>query len=160
MPTLKDFKFVDLKRSTWDEKASDPSKGRYKFSKKVYIKTSDYDDKAIRPRHVLAWNRWEKANDYYEFKEWERDFDAEAVKAADGLYWPEPLSPKADGTYQWKDSILMQVPLLRWLQKRDEDVKRYDRQRISIQKELQDKAKAYGANLEMMEDDLIRKIGI
>lgn len=160
MPSLKDFKFVDLKRSVWDEKASKPEQGKYKFSKKVYLKSSDYDDKSIRPRHVLIWNRWEKANDYYEFKEWERDLDAESVKAADGLYWPEPLSPKADGTYQWKDSILMQVPLIKWLQKRDEDVKRYDRQRQSIQGQMQATAKAYGADLDLMEDDLIRKIGI
>lgn len=159
MPTLKDFKIVDLKRSTWDKEKSDPSKGRYRFTKKVYVKNSDYDDRATRPRWVFIWNRWEKANDYLEFKEWEQFYDAEAVKAGDD-YWPEPLSPKADGTYQWKDSILMKVPLLVWLRKKAEDAARYDKQRESLQGEFDRLAESHGAKLEQLEDDIVRKVGL
>jgi hypothetical protein len=159
MPTLKDFKIVDLKRSIWDKVKSDTSKGKYKFTKKVYLKNADYDDKAIRPRWVFIWNRWEKANDYLEFKEWESYYDAEAVKAGDD-FWPEPLTPKADGTYQFKDAILMKIPLMVWLKKKSEDSARYDQQRKAIQGEFDRLADSQGAKLEMLEDDIIRKIGI
>lgn len=159
MPTLKDFKIVDLKRSVWDKEKSDPTKGKYKFTKKVYLKSSDYDDKTIRPRYVMIWNRWDKINDYLEFKEWEQFYDAEAVKVGDD-FWPEPLTPKADGTYQWKDAILMKVPLLVWLRKKAEDSARYDTQRKALTDQFNSLAAQSGAKLDMMEDDVIAKVGI
>jgi hypothetical protein len=159
MPTLKDLKIVDLKRSVWDKDKSEPTKGRYKFTKKVYLKNKDYDDRAVRPRWVFIWNRWEKNNDYLEFKEWESYYDAEAVKVGDD-FWPEPLTPKADGSYQFKDAILMKIPLMVWLKKKAEDSARYDQQRKAIQGEFDRLADSHGAKLEMLEDDIIRKVGI
>jgi len=159
MATLKDFKFVDLTRSVWDEKKSQPDKGRYYFSKKVYVKNSDYDDVVSRPRHVLSWNRWDKINDYLEFKEWQTELDAEAVNAADKLYWPEPLTPKADGTYVWKDSILMQVPFEKHMQARREAAERADLMAKQVKQELRTLAQAEDAHLDMPDDDF-RKVGI
>lgn len=159
MATLSDFKFVDLTRSVWDREKSQPLKGRYYFSKKVYVKNSDYSDITIRPRHVLSWNRWDKVNDYLEFKEWQAELDAEAVNVGDNLYWPEPLTPKADGTYQWKDSILMQVPFEKHMQARKEAKDRADAMSVQNKQEFKTLAESEGAAIDMPDDEY-QKIGI
>lgn len=168
MPSLKDFHIVDLRRSVFDRDKAQVDKGKYYFSDKVYLKNSDYDDVKIRPDHVLTWVRYDKVNDFIEMKMWESQFSAEAVKAGDMLYWPEPLSPKADGSYVWQDAILMQVPLDIWLQKRKEDVERSLAEARRNREEFKETVKAAsvaagempGDPLLEMEDDVIRKIGI
>ena len=159
MPSLKDFKIVDLRRSKFDREKADPVKGKYYFSEKHYLKNSDYNDTAARPDHVLTWVRFDKVNDFIEMKMWESQYSAEAVKAGDKLYWPEPLTPKADGSYVWQDAILMQVPLDVWLQKRREDKERYEAEAKRNKAEFSEAARAAGADIEL-DDDVIRKIGI
>lgn len=160
MPSLLDFKIIDLKRSKFDRAKADTAKGKYFFSEKHYLKNSDYDNEpAIRPAHVITWVRFDKANDFIEMKMWESQFSAEAVHSKDLLYWPEPLTPKPDDTYVWQDAILMQVPLDIWLQKRREDKERYDRESSRNRDEFRAIAQNSGAEIEM-DDDVIRKIGI
>ena len=159
MPSLKDFKIVDLKRSVWDRENADLGKGKYRFSEKHYLKNSDYDDATVRPDHVLTWVRYDKINDFIEFRMWENQLSAETVKAGDKLYWPEPLAPKPDGSYVWQDAILVQVPLEVWLTKRKEDHDRYEREAKRNKSEFAAIAQEAGAVLEM-EDDVIQKIGV
>lgn len=159
MPSLLDFKIVDLKRSKFDRAKADPVKGRYYFSDKHYLKNSDYNDIDVRPAHVLTWVRFDKTNDFIEMKMWESQWSAEAVHSKDMLYWPEPLTPRPDDTYVWQDAILMQVPLDVWLQKRREDKERYDRESKRNKEEFKEIAKNSGAEIEM-DDEVIRKIGI
>jgi len=159
MATLADFKFVDLTRSVWDKVKSQPEKGRYYFSKKVYVKNTDYNDVTIRPRHVLSWNRWDKVNDYLEFKEWQTELDAEAVNSADKLYWPEPLTPRAEGTYVWKDAILMQVPFAKHMAARKEATDKAEQMSRQNKQEFKALAEEQGAAVEMPDDEYT-KIGI
>lgn len=159
MPSLLDFKIIDLKRSKFDRAKVDTVKGKYYFSEKHYLKNSDYNDIDVRPDHVLTWVRFDKSNDFIEMKMWESQFSAETVKSKDMLYWPEPLTPKPDDTYVWQDAILMQVPLDVWLQKRKEDKERYDRESSRNRDEFKEIAKNSGAEIDM-DDDVIRKIGI
>lgn len=159
MPSLKDFKIVDLRRSVWDRESSDLGRGKYRFSAKHYLKNSDYDEEKVRPDHVLTWVRYDKVNDFIELRMWENQLSAEVVKAGDMLYWPEPLAPKPDGSYVWQDAILVQVPLDVWLTKRKEDRDRYMHEAERNKAEFVSLAKEAGAAIEM-DDDVIRKIGI
>ena len=159
MNSLKDFKFVDLKKSKFDKTKAKPTEGLYHFSEKHYLKNTDYADPVTRPRHVLSWVRFAKESDFIEYKTWQYDLQAESVNVADGLYWPEPLSPKPDGTYQWKDSILMQVPFEIWMAKRKADRDRYDLEAQNNRKAFKDLAASEGASVDM-DDDIYRKVGI
>jgi hypothetical protein len=97
---------VDLKRSKWDEARSDRQSGIYHFhpgpESKVYIKTSDYEDDASRPAHILKFVDVERLP-YHRAK-----FGAEPVTIHDP-YWPEPMVPDASGQYKYIDAILVKI---------------------------------------------------
>lgn len=161
MPHLSDFKTIVLYLSQWDKDRSDPRQAKYVFTgDKHYLKNDDYkSDEARRPKHVISWCRWDKASDYIDFRMWQSELKAEAVRATDCLYWPEPLAPNAEDHYVWKDAIMVQIPLDVWLKKRKEDKDRYDKESQRVRQEFQQTMKEHGADLEL-DDDIIRKVGI
>ena len=97
---------VDLDRSKWDKERSDKKNGYYIFEKvpdaKVYIKSSDYEDKATRPKHVLRFVDIERMP-YHRSK-----FGAEFVTSSDP-YWPEPMVPDANDHYVIMDAVLVKI---------------------------------------------------
>jgi len=135
---------VDLKRSKWDKERSDKSKGRYYFTEKVYVKTSDYRDDAIRPGYVFSFVGYDEQDPQSGFSYWQMHYAAEPVTEADD-YWPEPLKPNENGHYKFIDSILIKVPTEVWVNKVLEDRGRYDKSAKGLQKSFQDTAKAAGA---------------
>lgn len=96
---------VDLNRSKWDPKRSDKAKGIYYFEPgqpKVYIKKSDYEDSASRPKHILKFIDVDRLP-YNRAK-----FGAEPVTIHDP-YWPEPMVPNAEGQYVIMDALLVKI---------------------------------------------------
>ena len=132
---------VDLIRSDWDKNKSRPEEGFYVFREKVYLKSTDYDDSDLRPKHVCIWNRYDKVNNFREFTEWQRDLNADAVTVEDP-YWPEGIAPNSEGHYVHMDSILMKVPTERWIKKRRDDMARYDKGREQMDAQFNAQAQA------------------
>jgi hypothetical protein len=95
---------VDLNRTPWDKERSVREKGIYHFTgPKVYIKKSDYEDSASRPKHILKFISKEDSLPHYRAK-----FGAEPVTIND-QYWPEPMVPNAEGQYVIIDAILVKI---------------------------------------------------
>jgi hypothetical protein len=95
---------VDLNRTDWDKERSVREKGIYYFNgPKVYIKNSDYEDRASRPKHILKFISLTDSLPYYRSK-----FGAEPVTIYDD-YWPEPMVPNADGQYVIVDAVLVKI---------------------------------------------------
>lgn len=95
---------VDLSRTDWDKERSVREKGHYYFlGPRVYIKKSDYEDSASRPKHILKFIDKEGSLPHYRAK-----FGAEPVTINDP-YWPEPMAPNAEGQYVIIDAILVKI---------------------------------------------------
>ena len=135
---------VDLRRSEWDKERSDRKRGRYYFTKKVYVKNSDYKDSNIRPDHVFQFVGYDEDNPQSGYAYWQMHYGAEPVTEAD-LFWPEPLIPNAEGYYIFQDSLLVKIPLEIWIDKVVSDRGKYDKSAKDLQKSFQDTAKASGA---------------
>lgn len=148
-------RFVDLKRSGVDKENSSPKDGKYVFNgKKVYLKWSDYKDSSTRLNYVYKWVAYDERDDFKNFNTWKWDLDAEPVLAVDPTteIWPEMVGkPNAEGYYRYMDMILMRVPLLKWLEKRDADSKRFDKAREQMDKKFRAEAKAEGAEVTEVE---------
>jgi hypothetical protein len=78
---MRDIRIYDLNRSKVDENGSNKKKGQVKFKPNgaVELKKSDYRDEAIRPRHVIKWNRSVPSA----IQDWEIKFGAEFVTPQD-----------------------------------------------------------------------------
>jgi len=134
---------VDLRRSKWDKERSDKSKGRYYFTEKVYVKNTDYRDDTIRPDYVFSFVGYDTKDPQSGFYFWQMHYGAEAVTEADD-YWPEGLSPNADGHYKFIDSILIKVPVDVWVKKVMDDRGKHDKSAENLQKSFTETAKAAG----------------
>lgn len=140
-------RIVDLRRSEWDKDSSDRHNGIYHFTKKVYVKRSDYDDAATRPDYVFQLVGYDDKDPQSGFNYWNMSYGAEAVTEKDD-YWPEVIrKPDANGHYKFKDSILVKIPLEAWIDKVSGDRKRYDKSAQNLHKSFQDQAKAAGAGV-------------
>jgi hypothetical protein len=93
---------IDLDRSDWDKERSDRATGIYIFSKKVYVKTSDYYDAASRPKYILKFIDVDNLPDY------SAKFGGSPVTTSDP-YWPEGMTPNADGKYIYQGSMLAKI---------------------------------------------------
>lgn len=96
--------------------------GRLKFTKKVYV---DYKGvRAPRPRHYLKWCRYEPANNFREFRDWQAAKGYSPVISGQDPYWPEGLSPDNKGYFVFGDLIMVKIPMKDYLLQRWEDIQR------------------------------------
>lgn len=149
---LKDIKdhMVDLRRSTYDKERSIPKDGKYVWLNKVYLKNKDYRDDQTRPNFVYRWVAFDENADFANYNKWRMNWDAVPVTYDDAMaeVYPEPLVPDVEGHYRYMDMILMRIPLLVWVNKREEDTGRYDKARVGLDKKFRSEAKAEGAEFE------------
>jgi hypothetical protein len=115
-------KIVDLNRSKWDKENSEPGRGFYIFTEKVYLKKSDYNDATSRPAYYLKFVDYCDGENTDNFKSYVMNYEASPVTTSDP-YWPEPLSPNAEDRYVFKDTILVKIPFALWLEKKLKDKK-------------------------------------
>ena len=104
---LCEIKVVDLAHSKIDAKKSKPEQGEYEFIEKAYV---DYRDKGRRPRFWFTTCRYDPSNNYREYREWKYTRQATFLKK-DDPYWPETMSPDAEGKYQMGDAVWVKIPL-------------------------------------------------
>ena len=153
---IHNVKNIDLNRSEWDEKKSDPSKGMYELKHKVYVRDGDYLQQDTRPPWVFMWNRYEPRTNYKEVRDWQIKYQATFVTLEDP-YWPEGVPPDAEGKYVYGDAVLMKIPLEVWMNKRIADSERSERAGKSLKRKFEQTAKAEGAGIS--EDAIARIFG-
>jgi len=144
---LKDIKIIDLRRSKWIKEKSDPKKGVYEFTKKVYLTKKDYFHEASRPPFVLTWCAYNPTNQFRMVRDWQIKYKATFVTPNDP-YVPEGVPLDAEGKYVFAgDSVLMKIPLEVHLAKTARDVQRADRATYNRLKEYKDLVRAAGGAL-------------
>ena len=145
-------RMVDLRRSDWDKERSVPKNGEYYFKNKVYLTFNDYKDSQTRPNFVYRFVAYDDKDDFRNMMTWTHNFNAEIVRCDDPLVeiWPEMIGkPDAEGKYRYKDLVLMRIPLEIWLDKMDEDSRRYDKAREGLDKRFKAECKAEGAEVDI-----------
>lgn len=142
---------VDLKRSDWDKKNSDPSKGQYVFNNKVYYKNKDFREGYIHP-YKLKWCKYSE-HDYprpfYSFHKWQKLYKATYVVVGDD-YWPEDFEPDTENKYVDMDLVLVKIPIEVHMEHRKRSVQKAELAVKSVKKEFLDEAKKSG--IEVAED--------
>jgi hypothetical protein len=140
---------IDLKRSKWDTKKSDPSKGEYVFETKVYYRNRDFQEGYIHP-FKLKWCKYSE-NDYprpfASFNKWKLEFQAKPVVAGKDDYWPEGFPPDTNGYYVDQDLILVKIPIEVHVEKRREAIRRSEMEVKRIRKDQEAVATKMGAAL-------------
>jgi len=139
---------VDLKRSIWDEEKSDPSKGEYVFTNKVYYRNRDFAEGYIHP-FKLKWCKYsenETARPFASFHRWKQKFRATPVVVGDD-YWPEGYAPNAEGYYTDLDLILVKIPIEVHVKHRKEAVRRSEMAGKSVKAQFKQEAKNAGTDV-------------
>lgn len=141
---------VDLKRSEWDEKKSDPKTGEYEFTNKVYYRNKDFKEGYIHP-YKLKWCKYSE-NDYPRpfatFNKWKLEFQAKPVVAGEDDYWPEGFPPDINGYYVNQDLILVKIPIEVHVKKRQEAIRRSEMEVKRIKRDFKEKARKSGAEMD------------
>ena len=129
---------VDLRRSEYDKERSSPKDGRYYWTKKVYLKLSDYRDDNTRPNFKYRWVAYDSNNDFAQFNHWRMNYDATPVDYKDLAteIYPEPLVPDAEGHYRFMDMILMKMPTNVEVKKVIDNRAQYDKARENLDKKF------------------------
>lgn len=150
---------VDLKRSTWDEDASDPKKGEYVFEDKVYYRNKDFREGYIHP-YKLKWCKYSE-NDYPRpfstYNKWKTKYKATPVIVGDD-YWPEGYIPDNENKYVDQDLVLVKIPIEVHVKDRKEAIRRADMQAMNVKKEFVDSTKKAGLDIpeEVIEEEIDR----
>jgi hypothetical protein len=117
MAYLQEHPLVDINHSAVAE-GSDPSKGIYEFTDKKYV---SYQDAEVRPNWRFEWCRYLASNNFAEYNDAVRKWQASKVVVEDG-FWPEGLAPQSDGTYQTGDVVLIKIPLAVYIKRRKHEI--------------------------------------
>jgi len=137
---LSDLKkrMVDLRRSEYDKERSSPKDGKYVWTKKVYLKFSDYKDDNARPNFKYRWVAYDSNNDFTQFNHWRMNYEATPVDYKDPSteIYPEPLVPNAEGHYRYMDMILMKIPIAVEVDRIVDNRQRYDKAREGLDKKF------------------------
>ncbi len=115
---LHEIKIVDMAKSTIDPKLSNPDKGKYVFLKKVFTESLHSSEHTH-----FTWCRYEPRNGYRELREYEVKFGYTPVTNKVDQYYPEGMTPNAEGHYVYGDLILVKCPLIDHLETLDRNEK-------------------------------------
>ena len=108
---------VDLRKSAWDKKTSDPDNGVYVFTKTVKVPMRNRAD----CEHDLTWSRYDASNGYRELNA-HRAEGFLPVLVNQQLYFPMGAYKNPAGLWQYEDVVLMMRPMILFLQSRKEAV--------------------------------------
>lgn len=137
-------RMVDLRRSEYDKERSSPKDGKYHWTKKVYMKYSDYKDDNTRPNFKYRWVAYDSQNDFTQFNHWRMNYEATTVDYKDPSteVYPEPLVPNAEGHYRYMDMILMKIPTEVEVDRIIDNRARYDKAREGLDKKFKSEVAA------------------
>ena len=150
---------VDLKRSDWDRKKSDPDKGKYVFNKKVYYKNRDFKEGYIHP-FKLKWckyTEYDYPRPFATYDLWQKRYKATPVVIGDD-YWPEDERPDNEGKYVDRDLVLVKIPIEVHIEHRKRAVQKSEMQSRSVKKQFVDETKKAGIDIpeEVIDEEIER----
>jgi hypothetical protein len=131
---IKDIRIVDMRKSKIDVKKSHPERDEYVFIEKVYLPLRPNKMLSRNPDYKLKWGK--KGSSQTMFADWGQAFGATPVIPEDNL-WPEGLRRDENGHYSFKDTVLVKIPLDKYLDKREKDIQASDRKQAGIRKQLE-----------------------
>jgi hypothetical protein len=149
MAYLQEHKLVDINHSVIDEESSKPAEGIYEFKDKKFV---NYRDAEVRPKWRFEWCRWLASNNYAEYNDAVRKWQASKVVVEDG-YWPDGLAPAGDGSYQTGDVILIKYPLHIYIKRRKHEIQMSE----NSTKRIMDQYKAQAAADEVSLDERLMR---
>lgn len=139
---------VDLKRSDWDRKKSDPSKGHYVFNRKVYYKNRDFREGYIHP-YKLKWckyTEYDYPRPFATLDKWKKLFKATPVVVGDD-YWPEDYVPDTEGKYVDMDLVLVKIPIEVHIEHKRRAHQKSELESMSVKKQFVDETKKAGIDI-------------
>ena len=141
---------IDLKRSEWNRKNSDPKKGDYDFQKIVYYKNSDFKKGYIHP-YKLKWCKYSEQDyprPFATLHEWKVKYKSTLTLVTVGDdYVPEGIPPDGEGKYVDGDLVLVKIPIEVHMEERKRAVELSERQASGMRKQFQDEMKKVGADI-------------
>jgi len=141
---------IDLKRSIWDKKKSDPKKGQYALTKIVYYKLKDFQDGYIHP-YRLKWCKYSEKDyprPFAKYQEWMVKYkNAMSMVLVGDDYVPEGVYPDAEGKYVDGDLVLVKIPIELHMAERKRAVDMSERQASGMRKQFQDEMRQVGADI-------------
>jgi len=142
------YPIVDLKRSEWDRRKSNPKMGEYYFDKKVMYKNKDFKEGIIHP-YKIKWCKYSEQDyprPFATLYEWKLEFGAELLTVGDD-YWPDGWVPDAEGKYVRGDLVCVKIPIGKHMQKRREASDLAERMGRSMKSTFKGEMKQEGADI-------------
>jgi hypothetical protein len=150
---------VDLKRSDWDKRKSDPSKGQYVFNKKIYYKNKDFQEGYVHPYKIkwCKYSEYDYPRPFSSYHKWQKVFKATPLTIGDD-YWPEDFVPDAEGKYVDMDLVCVKIPIEVHVEHRKRQKEKSELQSMSVKKEFTDKTKEAGIDIpeDVIEEEMER----
>jgi len=144
---------IDLRHSEWDEEASKPHEGYFKWRKKECINYHAPD----RPPYFFSWIRYDAGNGYREYMNARVTMRYEPVRAPTkpgqkaGVdydpYVPEGAEIRSDGFWHFGDVIWCKCPLINEIRRLKENEELSSHQRGSKLKGFENQVGAEGSKL-------------
>lgn len=117
---VSEVKIIDKRYSQWDEKKSDPKKGKYAWIKKEYVKPHGKYDK--NKEWKLWWAPYDVENNLKKFTAHMARLQFEPV-TLDDPFVPDGAILNADHYWVFGDLVLVKFKLLDYLLRRDKEIK-------------------------------------
>jgi len=150
---------IDLKRSDWDRKTSDPKKGKYVFKRKVYYKNRDFAEGYIHPYKIkwCKYSEYDYPRPFSSYHKWQKVFKATPVTVGDD-YWPEDFTPDAEGKYVDMDLVCVKIPIETHIEHRKKQKELSELASKSVKKQFTDSTKAAGIDIpeDIIEEEMDR----
>jgi hypothetical protein len=116
---LSNVKIIDKKYSRYDEKKSDPKKGKYVWLEKSYIKYPGFYN--LDKEWFFTSSRYAPEHGCRELMGDRTMYGYEPLDA-EGQFIPEGAILNTDGYWQFKDVVFCKVPLVEHLKRREQDI--------------------------------------
>lgn len=146
---ITDVKIIDKKYSKFDEKRSDPKKGKYVWLSEVYIDRRGFNrDK----EWFFTTSLYDPKNGCQHFLGERTMYGYEPLEA-EGQFIPKGAILNADGYWQFKDLVFVKLPLMEHLKRREMDINIASKAATNMVKELHQQFKDEGAALPDAEID-------
>ena len=142
------YPIVDLKRSEWDKEKSKPENGEYIFTKKIFYRNTDFQQGYIHP-FKIKWCKYSEQDyprPFATLHKWKISFKAEVLTIGDD-YWPEGMTPDAEGKYVDGDLVCVKIPIEEHVKTRKEAVRRSDEYARNVRTQFDDEMKKEGADI-------------
>jgi len=140
---ISEVRIIDKKYSKFDEKRSDPKKGKYAWLSKEYIDRRFFDrDRQWFFTAIL----YDKKNDFLRFEGDQIKYGYEPLEA-EGRFIPEGAILNESGYWKFMDLVFVKCPLIEHLKRREKDINIAKAAGPGLVKELNQQFKDEGAAL-------------